>query len=115
MHRVALIGTVNWKFTRPRLWATFEKGEPVCLSVPQRRGELEEFEPRIVSIAAAPDEFRMSYDAWRSGRRHFNEDLKRPGSAARQAGWQKDYFRGKLPDGSDSAWSEVFREMLRAA
>jgi hypothetical protein len=92
--------TVNWKFTRRRVWATFEKGEPVCLLVPQRRGELDEFLPKIVSIAAAPDEFRASYGAWREGRRGFNEDLKRPGSFARQARWQKDYFRGKFPDGS---------------
>jgi hypothetical protein len=27
-------------------------------------------------------------------------DLLHPGSFARQAGWQKDYFRGKFPDGS---------------
>ncbi len=92
--------TVNWKFTRRRVWATFEKGEPVCLLVPQRRGELEEFLPKIVSIAAASDELRASYDAWRESRRDFNEDLKRPGSFARQASWQKDYFRGRYPDGS---------------
>jgi Family of unknown function (DUF6065) len=45
--------TINWRFTRRRVWATFEKGEPVCLLVPQRRGELDDFVPKLVSITAA--------------------------------------------------------------
>ncbi|MEZ0352732.1 DUF6065 family protein [Mycobacterium sp. pR1184] len=92
--------TLNWKFTRPRVWATFDEDEPVGMLVPQRRGELDEFEPKMVSIAAAPDALRTAYHTWWQNRRAFNTDLQYPGSFARQAGWQKDYFRGKLPDGS---------------
>lgn len=99
--------TVNWKFTRPDVWTTFDKGEAVCLLAPQRRGELDEFEPKTVSIAAAPDELRADYDAWRASRRDFNADLRRPASLARQAGWQKDYFRGRLPDGTVAAQHET--------
>lgn len=99
--------TINWKFTRRGVWATFEKGEPVCLLVPQRRGQLDEFLPKIVSIAAAPDELRAAYADWRERRRDFNEDLKRPGSFARQPGWQKDYVRGKFPDGSGAPQHET--------
>jgi len=95
--------TMNWKFTRRRRWVRFAKGEPVCMIVPQRRGELEEFVPRLAPIDCAPDELRASYDAWRAGRRDFLADLTRPGSAAVQAGWQKDYFRGLGPDGSTAA------------
>lgn len=104
--------TVSWKFTGRRVWATFEEGEPVCLLVPQRRGELDAFVPKIASIGAAPDELRASHDAWRGSRRAFNEGLKHPGSPARQAGWQKDYFRGKLPDGSAAPQHET-RMQLR--
>lgn len=99
--------TLNWKFTRPRVWATFEADEPVGMLVPQRRGELDEFVPKTVSIAAAPDELRTAYLTWWQNRRAFNTDLQFPGSFARQAGWQKDYFRGKLPDGSAAADHET--------
>jgi hypothetical protein len=36
-----------------------------------------------------------------------NADLLHPGSFARQAGWQKDYFRGKFPDGSAAPQHET--------
>lgn len=99
--------TINWKFTRPRLWATFEEGEPVGMLVPQRRGELDEFVPKMVPIAAAPDELWTAYHSWWQNRLAFNTDLRFPGSSARQAGWQKDYFRGKLPDGSAAPQHET--------
>ncbi|SOX56704.1 hypothetical protein MAAFP003_5412 [Mycobacterium ahvazicum] len=99
--------TLNWKFTRPRVWATFEADEPVGMLVPQRRGELDAFVPKTVSIAAAPDELRTAYHTWWQNRRAFNTDLQYRGSFARQAGWQKDYFRGKLPDGSAAAEHET--------
>jgi hypothetical protein len=91
--------TMNWQFTGRDVWVTFGKGEPLCMLVPQRRGELEEFVPRIVPINAAP-ELHAAYNAWGDSRRKFNEDLKDPESAAVQVGWQKDYFQGKFPDGS---------------
>jgi hypothetical protein len=31
--------TASWKFTRRRVWATFDKGEAVCPLAPQRRGK----------------------------------------------------------------------------
>ncbi len=99
--------TINWKFTRRRVWATFEKGAPVCFLLPQRRGELDQFVPRLVSIAAAPDELYASYDAWRASRRDFNADLKRPGSPASQASLQKHYFGGVFPDGSAAPQHET--------
>jgi hypothetical protein len=105
--------TINWKFTRPRLWATFEEGEPVGMLVPQRRGELDEFVPKMVPIAAAPDELWTAYHSWWQNRLAFNADLRFPGSSARQAGWQKDYFRGKLPDGSAAPQHET-RMRLRS-
>ena len=38
--------TMNWKLTRPHWPVTFEIGEPICMVVPQRRGELESFHPQ---------------------------------------------------------------------
>jgi len=92
--------TLNWRFTRRRVWVTFRKKEPLCFLVPQRRGELDRFVPRIVPIDAAPPDLRASYRAWAKDRHQFNQDLQRTGSRAAQAEWQKDYFRGRSPDGS---------------
>lgn len=99
--------TMNWKFLRRRRWVRFAKGDPVCVLIPQRRGDLERFAPRIAPIGDAPDELRAAHGAWREGRRHFLADLTRPGSAAAQAGWQKDYFRGTYPDGSTAPAHET--------
>jgi hypothetical protein len=99
--------TMNWKFTRRHRWVSFAKGEPVCVIVPQRRGELDRFSPTVVPMDAAPAELRAAYDEWRRGRRDFIADLGRPGSAAAQAGWQKDYFRGANPDGSTAPEHET--------
>jgi hypothetical protein len=35
--------TMNWKLTRPHFPVVFEEDEPICMIVPQRRGELEAF------------------------------------------------------------------------
>lgn len=99
--------TMNWKFIRRRRWVRFAKDEPMCVILPQRRGDLDLFVPRIVPIDAAPDDFRASYNAWREGRREFISDLGHPGSAAAQAGWQKDYFRGFNPDQSSAPEHET--------
>ncbi len=91
--------TVNWKLTRRHVWVTFEQGEPLCMLVPQRRGELEECIPRIDSIDDAP-ELRDAYKLWSASRTQFNRELKDGTSPAAKARWQKDYFQGQLPDGS---------------
>ena len=37
--------------------------------------------------------------AWSKSRESFNGDLKLSGSAAKKAGWQKDYTRGRTVTG----------------
>ena len=85
--------TMNWKLTRAHLPVTFDAGEPICMIVPQRRGELEEFVPRIREIASAPRTLR-SYRTWRQQRKQFLDDLKVVGSEAAQQAWQRHYFQG---------------------
>jgi hypothetical protein len=78
---------------------TFEAGEPVCMIVPQRRGDLERFRPIVREMHDDPA-LLAAYRAWDESRVQFNHDLKVPGSAAAAQGWQKDYFRGMGPDGT---------------
>jgi hypothetical protein len=85
--------TMNWKLTRADLPVIFEAGEPICMIVPQRRGELETFAPEIREIGEAP-ELASAYERWGEGRERFNRELDVPGSGAQKRGWQKDYVRG---------------------
>src|SRR5215213_1388810 len=88
--------TMNWKLTRANVPVIFEAGEPICMIVPRRRGELEAFEPEIREIGEEPA-LANSYELWADSRENFNRDLKVPGSEAVKRGWQKDYIRGSTP------------------
>jgi hypothetical protein len=90
--------TMNWKITCKNEPITFEVGEPICMLVPQKRGELESFQTHMQSINEAP-EMLEAYTAWSQGRSAFLNDLKVPGSDACKREWQKDYFQGKGIEG----------------
>jgi hypothetical protein len=91
--------TMNWKLTRPGLPVTFERGEPIAMLAPVRRGDLEAFDPEVQPLDAAPDVAR-EYRAWRQGRADFLRDLPVPGTAAHEEVWQKDYMHGRRADGT---------------
>lgn len=86
--------TMNWKITRPHHTVTFEKGEPICMIVPQRRYEVESFRPVIRDINSNM-ELKEDYMKWAQSRQKFNSDLKIQGSEAQKVGWQKHYAQGK--------------------
>jgi AMMECR1 domain-containing protein len=87
--------TMNWQLTRPGLPVRFDHGEPICMIVPQRRGELERFAPEVRELAESP-EVAMPFRDWRRSRREFNAGL----GVGREPGlWQKHYFRGTSPSG----------------
>jgi hypothetical protein len=85
--------TMNWKLTRAELPVVFEAGEPFCMIVPQRRGELESFRPEIQELHEEP-EIASVYGQWAESRGRFIRDLKIPDSEAAKQGWQKHYVRG---------------------
>jgi hypothetical protein len=85
--------TMNWKLTRADLPVIFEAGEPICMIVPQKRGELEAFAPEIRDIGEEPG-LASAYERWSESRKRFNRELEVPGSEAQKRGWQKDYVRG---------------------
>jgi hypothetical protein len=93
--------TLNWRLTRPHHPVTFEQGEPIGMLVPQRRSELEMFQPEMRMIDSAP-EIRDRYQSWSRSRADFNAALAVPGSGAAKQRWQKDYFRGSVGNGATS-------------
>lgn len=95
--------TMNWKVTRPDYPVRFEIGEPFCLLVPQRRGELEAFRPVHRDLSTVP--------AVRAGVKSFEdrrEDLQKRKFIADFIGreseawaeWEGGYFRGHDADGA---------------
>jgi hypothetical protein len=93
--------TMNWKLTRRGSWVSFDRDEPLCMLVPQRRGDLERFEPEIRSITEDPD-LQQVHAHWASSRAGFLRELNEPGSAAQRSGWQKDYRLGRTDIGGRS-------------
>jgi hypothetical protein len=89
--------TMNWKMTRPNHCVTFEIGEPICMLVPQRKGELEAFHPEVRDLESAPD-LLEAHEKWSEQRARFIDDLPLQGSEANRQGWQKHYFRGLSAD-----------------
>lgn len=59
--------TMNWKLTRPGFKVSFEKGEPFCMLVPQRRDELSRFRPTLEPLTADKDT-AQAFAAWSKGR-----------------------------------------------
>ncbi len=90
--------TMNWKVTRPHHPIIFEVDEPICMLVPQRRGELEEFWPQEQELGQNQLE-SVAYKQWSESRSDFLKDLQVPDSEARRQEWQKDYFQGNAPGG----------------
>jgi hypothetical protein len=88
--------TMNWILTRPNQPVVFEVDEPICMIVPQRRGELESFHPRVVDIRT-DTAIQSEYHAWTRSRQQFLKNLGVAGSSAMRQGWQKHYFRGVSP------------------
>lgn len=102
--------TMNWVFTEKNHTVRFEQGEPFCAFFPIPRGLLESVEPEIRDFDSIP-ETKARYEAWSESRREFNADLPTPGTEANESRWQKDYYRGLLPDGAEG--SERHQTKLR--
>ncbi len=106
--------TMNWKLTRPNHPVRFEKDEPFCMIVPQRRGELESFDPEIRHVRADPDTAH-GWKQWLEGRdrlqlRKFLGGYSDEYEQDRDA-WEQDYFRGKGADGRPAPKHETKRRL----
>jgi len=91
--------TMNWKLTRPNAAVIFEANEPICMIVPQRRGELESFYPRIRSISTDP-QLHRGFEQWSESRAQFNVERKAANTQGIDIGWQRHYFKGTAVSGT---------------
>jgi Family of unknown function (DUF6065) len=92
--------TMNWRLTR-RGEVRFEKGEPFCLIVPQQRGMLAMTQPEVLDINAYPEVVK-EYETWKSSRAEFLAKLNANDEETVKQAWQRFYFKGQAPPGSDS-------------
>jgi hypothetical protein len=106
--------SMSWKLTRKLMPVRFEVDEPICMIVPQRRAELEEFAPELRRIESDEDLqskhefFRRSRDASKQ-----IEQTARV-AAGERVEWQGDYTRGRHRDGEAGADDHQTRRQLRS-
>jgi hypothetical protein len=91
--------TMNWKITAINRPVLFDEGEPFCMVVPQPRGDLEAFEPKIREIGDHR-EVADAYAKWTASRNRFLSGLSSADEEALKQQWEKHYFRGTAPDGT---------------
>jgi hypothetical protein len=104
--------SMNWKFTRPGT-VTFEKGEPIAMLVPQRRGELETFRCRKAEFAADPA-LADGYRKWIESRVGFLDKQRSGDQAALKQRFEKHYMHGTSVDGRPGPEDhQMMRELSR--
>ncbi len=89
--------TMNWRFTRPGVWVTFEVDFPIAMIVPQRRGEIERFAPVVKSLTDDPA-LAAAWAGWNAARNAANAAYFRDPDG--HPPWQQYYLKGRCPDGT---------------
>jgi hypothetical protein len=101
--------TMNWKITRPLKTIRFEKDEPICMIVPQRRGEMEAMTPEVRNLESAR-ELLEGFNAWRESRLKLVERKKDPRAAGLRE-WEGHYMRGTTVLGVQAPEHQVKRDL----
>lgn len=107
--------TMNWKLTRPHHAVSFDEGEPFCMLVPQRRGELAQFKAECVPLES-DQATQAGHAGWVRGRhelqvKRFLGQYSRDFQAYADA-WERRYFKGLYPSG-DPAPEHETKQRLR--
>lgn len=88
--------TMNWKLTDPCRKIVFKKDDPICFIFPVKRNLIEEFSFEVRDLNTN-EELKKSYEQFSTSR---NDFIKSMHDGTIQEQWQKNYFQGKMPDGS---------------
>jgi hypothetical protein len=106
--------SMSWKLTRKLMPVRFEVDEPICMIVPQRRAELEEFAPELRHIESDED-LQRKHEFFLGSRDAAKqiEQLARV-AAGEPVEWQGDYTRGNHTDGAAGAPDHQTRRHLRS-
>jgi len=89
---------MTWQITRANQPVRFERGEPICMIVPQRRRELESFAPEVRDLATDPV-LEADYNRWRQNRQTRIVDVQSSRAGVPRNWLQLDYARGEFPGG----------------
>ena len=84
--------TMNWQLMEPDRPVVFEQGEPICFLQPFAPALLDD-RPAVVRTLHSDPQLYEEFEAWRTGRKAFNEDTER------SARWQKHYHTGQTVEG----------------
>ncbi len=106
--------SMSWKLTRKFLPVRFEVGEPICMIVPQRRAELEEFAPELRRLESDEDLQRKHQLFLRERDTEKHAEQVARVAAGERVEWQGDYTRGRHRDGEAGAPGHQTRRDLRA-
>lgn len=102
--------TMNWQMTR-RGTVRFERGEPLCMLFPVPAAALAEITPEIRDLADDP-ELQAQALAWKQRRDEFMQLFRARDPATLKDAWQRFYFLGKRPDGSEAPAAHVSKLRL---
>ncbi len=106
--------SMSWKITRKLMPVRFEVDEPICMIVPQRRCELEEFAPELRRIDSDEDLARKHELFLRSRDPASQHEQAERVAAGKQPDWQADYTRGRHRDGEAGTPDHQTRRHLRS-
>lgn len=104
--------TMNWQITKRFKTVRVRRGEPICMIMPVRRGELDQFEPEIRNLESNP-ELLASFNTWYESRKAKVEETQNvaPGKTAIRP--QGHYIRGEGLLGEKPAHSHETKLHLR--
>jgi hypothetical protein len=106
--------SMSWKFTRKMMPVRFEVDEPICMVVPQRRAELEEFAPELRHLDSDEDLQRKHESFLRPRDAEGQMRAAAAVAAGEKVQWQGDYTRGRHIDGEAGAPDHQTRRHLRS-
>jgi hypothetical protein len=106
--------SMSWKLTRKLMPVRFEVDEPICMIVPQRRAELEEFAPELRRIESDEDLQRKHEFFLRSRDAAKQIEQVARVAAGERVEWQGDYTRGRHTDGEAGTPDHQTRRHLRS-
>jgi hypothetical protein len=106
--------SMNWKFTRKLMPVRFEVGEPMCMIVPQRRAELEDFAPELRAIDSDEDLYRKHKSFLCARDMEGQARAAAAVAAGESVQWQADYTRGPHGDGEAGTPDHQTRRHLRS-
>jgi Family of unknown function (DUF6065) len=108
--------SMSWKLTRKMMPVRFEVDEPICMIVPQRRAELEEFAPELIHIESDED-LQRKHELFlrsRDAARQIQIEAAARVAAGERPEWQGDYTRGRHADGEAGTPDHQTRRHLRS-